>query len=155
VERLARTHACASVIATVRRLKNMRVASKIVLGVVPACLITLSALLFGVFITSEFQKFLLASALLGTTGLIWSIVGYSRKSAAVVLTLLLIGIVGILWAGIYGELSGLQADAQNGKLDTSISLLFRLLISSWLILGPAFVGAIQANRAVRCLRGVA
>jgi hypothetical protein len=100
------------------------------------------------------QKVGLASAVLGTCGLIWSLVGYSRRTAALVLILLLVGVVGVL-AGLYGAINASARAADNNNLGSPGAISLRLLAMSWLLLGPAIVGLVQARRAVQVLRAVA
>jgi hypothetical protein len=88
----------------------MRVFGQIVLGVIPACVMTLSGLMF-------------AGAI--------SVVG-----------------------GVTGAIAALAVDARNNRLGSPLALLLRLLVTSWLILGPATVGLLQARRAVQTLRAV-
>ena len=133
----------------------MRIFVQVVLGLVPACLVTLSGLLFLGLISTTFQQILIVSAVLGTSGLIWSLVGYSRKTAVLVLVLLLVGIGGVLLGGLTGAISGLMIASGNGQLGSPASLLLRLLVACWIIFGPTAVGLYQARRAIQVLRVVA
>jgi hypothetical protein len=127
---------------------------KMTLGVVPACLLTMSGLVAAPVLVTTHQKVLVISALLGTCGLIWSFVTYSRRTAVFVLALLVVGILAVLVGGIGGALSALARDVHYDRLGSPLGLSLRLLLVSWLFLGPTIVGLSQANRAVRVLRGV-
>ena len=133
----------------------MPVASQIFFGVIPSILMTVGGLSFAGYISSTYQWVLLASALLGTSGLIWALVGYTRIAAPAVLILLVIGVFGIVVGGLGGALSALAADVQNKQLGSPLGLLLRALLVAWLVLGPASVGLIQAHAALRRIRAVA
>jgi hypothetical protein len=133
----------------------MSVATKIVFGVIPAGLFLAVGLVFAGLISTTYQKGLLATAVLGSCGLIWSLVGYSRRSAALVLVLLLIGVLGMLVGGLIGAVDGFVTAAHNNTIGSPVAVLLRGLLLSWLILGPAVVGLVEARRAVRVLRAVA
>jgi len=133
----------------------MSVPTKIVLGIIPACLFLVMALVFAGLISTTYQKGLLVAAVLGSCGLIWSLVGYSRRAAALVLALLLIGVLGVLVGGLVGAVDGFVTAAHNNTTGSSLAVLGRALLLSWLILGPAVVGLVEARGAVRVLRAVA
>jgi len=98
---------------------------------------------------------LLASGLIGTSGLIWSLTNYSRKSSPALLVMLCIGIVGMTEGGVRGALYALEQDAYTGKLGSSGELALRIIVVSWLILSPVLVGLFQAHRAVQVFRASA
>lgn len=98
---------------------------------------------------------MLAMAVLGSCGLIWSLVGYSRRVAALVLVLLLLGVLGVLVGGLIGAVDGFITAAHNKSIGSPLAALLRGLLLSWLILGPAVVGLVEARRAVRLLRAIA
>ena len=129
--------------------------AKFVLGVVPGGLLLLTGLAFAGLVSTPYQKGLLISAVLGMCGMIWSLIGYSRSRAALVLVMLLVGVLGVLVGGGVGAISALRTDAYNDNIGSPLVLLLRLLLVSWLILGPAVVGLVQARRAVQALRAVA
>ena len=133
----------------------MSVPAKIVFGVIPACLFLVMGLAYASLISTTYQKGLLATAVLGSCGLIWSLVGYSRRTAALVLVMLLVGVLGVLVGGVVGAIDGLVTAAHNSNTGSPLAVLLRALLLSWLILGPAVVGLVQARRAVRVLRAAA
>ena len=96
-----------------------------------------------------------AAALMGTTGLIWSVIGHSKKSAPLVLALLVIGIVSVLAGGVPGAFFGLENDLRNDNLGSPVDVALRLFVVSWLVVAPAIVGFFQARRAIEMLRSPA
>jgi hypothetical protein len=133
----------------------MSVPAKIVFGVIPACFLLIMGLVFAGLVSTTYQKGLLATAVLGSCGLIWSLVGYSRRTAALVLVLLLFGVLGVLVGGLVGGVDGFVTAAHNNTIGSPLTVLLRALLLGWLILGPALVGLVEARRAVRVLRAVA
>jgi hypothetical protein len=133
----------------------MRTGFKIVFGLIPACLLTLAGLAFANLISTTYQTVLLTAGLAGTCGLVWSLVGHSRKAAPVVLLMLFIGMAGVLVGGISGAISALEIDRYNGQLGSPAELTLRLMAVAWFILGPTVVGLVQARRAIQMLRGKA
>lgn len=135
----------------------MSQADKYLLGVVPAVILFTLALFGAPFLfllvgASLLTVALVLSALLGMCGLVWSFIGYSRKTAALVLVLLLIGVLGALAGAYIGPLGGtLLWDASNGQLEPLPWLLLKVLLLSWLFLGPAVVGLMQARRVAGVL----
>lgn len=121
---------------------------QLLFGVIPACLLTMMGIAFAGLASSTLQKILIAGAVIGTCGLIWSLVGYSRKAAAVVLCALLVGIAGALSGGLIAVVTALGRYDQLGMSAT----LLQLLLASWICLGPAIVGILQARRAAQRLR---
>ena len=132
----------------------MRTSAKLIFGVVPACLLTLTGLLFFGLVATWYQKALLASAIIGTCGLLWSLAGYSRKMAVLVLVMLVVGIIGVLVGGLGGAISAFARAATNENLGPPGAILVRILIICWLTLGPTVVGFGQAMQAARVLRAV-
>jgi hypothetical protein len=133
----------------------MSVPAKIVFGVIPASLFVMMGWVFFGLTSTGYQKGLLATAVLGSCGLIWSLVGYSRRTAALVLVLLLVGVLGVLVGGLVGAVDGFVTAAHNNTIGPPLSVLLRALLLCWLILGPVVVGLLEARRAVRVLRAVA
>ena len=133
----------------------MRNLAKIALGVVPACLLTLTGLAFLGLAASPYQKALIASAVIGTCGLLWSLIGYPRKMAVLILVMLVVGITGVLVGGLGGGMSALPRHVTHQSLASVAALSVRILIMCWLILGPAVVGFVQALQAARVLRAIA
>jgi hypothetical protein len=133
----------------------MSVPAKIVFGVLPAGLFLLTGSVAVGLISSTHQKALLATGVLGSCGLIWSLLGYTRRTAAVVLLLLLLGVLGVLVGGLWGAIDGFVRAAHNNTMGSPLEVALRVVLLSWLILGPAVVGLVEACRAVRVLRAVA
>ena len=129
----------------------MRTLVKAILGLAPACIMTLGALMFVGFISSPLQWMLLACAITGTGGMIWSLAGYSRNQAVVLFLMLLVGIAGA-FTGLYTGIAVLLSDAHTGKLGTPAALLQRSAVIAWLMAGPAIVGLAEAWNALRVLR---
>jgi hypothetical protein len=133
----------------------MRTATKVILGVVPACLMTTGGLLFSGFIATAYQWSLLAAAMIGTAGLIWSLTNYPHKIALLVLVSLLVGIVGILVGGLGGAASAFAIDVHNGRVGSPVVLVLRMLLIGWLVIGPIAVAIIQARHSLLRLRAAA
>jgi len=133
----------------------MRAWAKVYFGVIPACLQIVGVLMFANLISTTRGWLLLASGLIGTSGLIWSLTNYSRKSSPALLVMLCIGIVGMTEGGVRGALYALEQDAYTGKLGSSGELALRIIVVSWLILSPVLVGLFQAHRAVQVFRASA
>ncbi len=132
----------------------MRPAAQVILGVVPAILLTLGGLLFAGFISSAHQWLLLTCGVIGTGGLVWALVGYSRTAAPAVTAMLVVGLVGILWGGGSAAISALTRDAANHQSGSPLAMLLRIAVSAWLILGPAVVGIQDIRVALRRIRSV-
>jgi len=125
---------------------------KVVFGIVPACFLTVGALMFTGLTVTFFERAMIGAAVIGTIGLIWSLVGYRRRAAAIVLVMLGIGIC----ASLVGTRQGIiimVGDVNRGGLTTTQDIVVRLLVIFWSMAGPAIVGSIQAWGAVRALRG--
>ena len=133
----------------------MRTATKVILGVVPACLMTGGGLLFSGFIATAYQWSLLAAAMIGTAGLIWSLTDYPRKTALLVLVSLLIGMVGMLVGGLGGAVSAFANDVYNGRVGSPVVLVGRVLLIGWLVIGPVAIAIIQARHSLLRLRTAA
>lgn len=124
-------------------------AAKYLLGMVPAVILLTLALFGAPFLGPT----LAVSALLGMCGLIWSFIGYSRKTAALVLLLLLIGVFTVLGGTYVGPLSVFLSDARSGELGALPSVMLRVMLLSWLFLGPAVLGVMQVWRVAGVLWG--
>jgi hypothetical protein len=112
-------------------------------------------LLFAGFIATAYQWLLLAAAIVGTSGLIWSLTDYPRKKALLVLISLVVGMVGMLVGGLGGAVSALANDLYNERLASSAVLVLRVLLVGWLVIGPVAISAIQARHSLLRLRAAA
>lgn len=128
-------------------------AAKYLLGVVPAVFLLLLALIGAPFLArgSFFGMVMVLSAVLGMSGLVWSFLGYSRKKAALVLLLLLIGVLAVLGVAYAGPFLALLRETRNDQLRAHPWTVLKILLLSWLFLGPAVVGLMQAWRVAGVL----
>jgi hypothetical protein len=113
---------------------------------------TLGALALVRFVTTPYQWFLFAAAIVGTAGLIWSLTNYSRRSGLLVLAALSIGIVGILVGGVGGAIGAFANDVYNHRSLSPIFVMARTVLVGWLVLGPAAVGIVQARQSILRMR---
>ena len=138
----------------------MRTSTQVVVGVIPAGLLTF---LFGVaylayaFVPLPVVRFsdtlLMASGVFGTLGLIWAVSGYARNRAVLVSLLLLIGITG-LGTLAFRVLRSLSADSHGGG-PLSFWYFGWLLLFVWFVAGPVTVAVLQLWCAIRVARSVA
>lgn len=125
--------------------------ARILLGVIPACLMTLGGLFFIPALVTTTQKVLVAMSVVGTAGLIASFANYRRGMAPLILCTLLIGIIAMLVGGGGGAVSAVAIDVANHRLSWK-GAVFRIVSQAWLVLGPITVGIIQAVSSVRKMR---
>lgn len=125
----------------------MHPAIQICLGVLPATFMTAAGSAFISIHPNGRNLLLLACGFMGTSGLIWFLIGFSRRSAPVVLALLLAGILGMLPLALRA-VPRLFSEAEPGRI-------MEALLMSWLLLGPVIVGVYQSRVALRRLRAVA
>src|SRR4029078_13196203 len=114
----------------------MSVPAKIVFGVIPACFLLIMGLVFAGLVSTTYQKGLLATAVLGSCGLIWSLVGYSRRTAALVLVLVFFGVLGVLVGGLVGAVDGFVTAAHNNTIGSPLTVLLSAMIMRSLVLAP-------------------
>jgi hypothetical protein len=115
----------------------MNRAVAVILGLVPAGLMTIMALI-GIGFLDGWRLLLPPAAIVGFIGMGWAIVGYAEGQRRVVLAMLLIGETAMAW----GLLTQIVDLASPNK-----AIGWKLL-SMWMTLGPFVVGATYLWRAV-------
>ena len=136
-------------------MKPMRTITKVLLGAVPACIITFSGLGFIGIAATPYHWFLLSAGLVGTAGLIWSLTNYPRRASLLVLSALLIGIGGMLVGGLGGAVSAFANDVYNNRIPSPMLLIARIALVGWLVLGPIVVGIVQVGQSLLRMRAAA
>lgn len=130
----------------------MRTITKVLVGVVPACIMTLAGLGFIGLAATPYHWFLLSAAMVGTAGLIWSMTNYPRRASLLVLSALVIGIGGILVGGLGGAASAFANDVYNNRIPSPVFLIARIALVGWLVLGPTAVGMVQIRQSLLRMR---
>jgi hypothetical protein len=130
----------------------MRPSTKVLLGVMPACVMALGAIAFVRFAATPYQWFLLVAAIVGISGLIWSLTDYSHKTALLVLAALVIGTAGMLIGGLGGAIAAFENDVYNKREISPMLVIGRALLVGWLVMGPVAVGIVQARQSLLRIR---
>lgn len=138
----------------------MRTSTKVFIGVLPAVLFAvafglayLSYALGPLPVVKTRDTLLMASGVAGTAGLVWSVRGYGRNKAVLIILLLLTGVAGM---GAFAVLL-LQgwSIGSNGRRILSPSFLGSTALFAWFVIGPIVVGLLQTWGAIRALRAAA